>query len=245
MSSPYPPSRPDSQVESSGMVPNTPSQDTQFLEPPRASYLEQTPESGSDSPRGSVALHSTGNASPLLSQDEKRFSEAFADPAPLNELPSAEPSRKRSLLARPIFWAIALLALAIVVVAVVVPVYFLVVKPHSNLATPPNTPSGAGGGGGSGDPSGNSLTTGGNGSIVTTSDGTTFTYINNFGGFCEFACPSVVSSVLRLCYEFVITSLNLLLFVITLPRLVTTVLLLLGGAVAPTPSDPYSLLHSI
>ena len=192
MSSPYPPSRPDSQIESSGMVPGTPSQDTQFLEPPRASYLEQTPEPGSDSPRGSVALHSAGNASPLLSQDEKRFSEAFADPAP--ELLSAEPSRKRSILTRPIFWAVASLSLAIVVVAVVVPVYFLVIKPHSNLSSSPSTPSGAGGGGGgSGGPSGKSLTTGGNGSTVTTSDGSTFTYINNFGGFCEFAYSSVVS----------------------------------------------------
>ena len=170
MSSPYPSSRPDSQVESCGMVPNTPSQDPWLLEPPRASYLEQTPESVGGSSRGSFALHSAGNASPLLSQPEKRFSEAFATPGP--EHPNPGSSRKRTIVTRPILWIIALVAFVIVAAAVIVPVYFFVIKPRSNQTSTPS-PSG---------------TDGGNGSVITTSDGTTFTYINNFGGFCEYAC---------------------------------------------------------
>ncbi|KAF8554819.1 glycoside hydrolase family 5 protein [Imleria badia] len=183
MTSSHPSSRPDSQVESLGMAPNTPSQDPWLLQPPRASYLEQTPESVSASSRGSVALHSGGNNSPLLAQDEKRLSEAFVSPELPNSGPSS-PSRKRSVVTRPIFWIIALAVLIIVIVAVIVPVYFLVIKPHSSdsESSASGAPSGTGGSGGSGS-TGKSLTTGGNGSVVTTSDGTTFTYINNFDGF--------------------------------------------------------------
>lgn len=167
VSSLYTSSRPDSQVESTGIGP-IPSKDTQLLQRPRASYLEQTPEFASDASRGSIAFHSPGNSSPLLTQYEKRLDEAFAGPKHPNPGWSTSP-RKRSVLTRPIFWVVALVALIIVAAAVVLPVYFFVIKPHSS-----NSGS-----------SGNSLTTGGNGSIITTSDGTTFTYINNFGGFCE------------------------------------------------------------
>lgn len=46
-------------------------------------------------------------------------------------------------------------------------------SPHSPLPTAnPESPSGA--------------LSGGNGSLITTEDGTTFTYVNNFGGFCAF-----------------------------------------------------------
>ncbi|KAG9312258.1 glycoside hydrolase family 5 protein [Chiua virens] len=170
-------STPVSQVEVSSFAPNIPSQDTLLLGPPRASYLEQTPEFASDASPRSVALHSSGNASPLLSQQEKQINEAFARPDHLNfgRTPAA---RKRSLLTRPIFWIIAFIALIIVTTAVVIPVYFFVIKPHSNStsSTASSSPGASGG-------SGNTPTSGGNGSIVTTSDGTTFTYINNFGGF--------------------------------------------------------------
>jgi hypothetical protein len=210
MTSSHPSSRPDSQVESLGMAPNTPSQDPWLLQPPRASYLEQTPESVSASSRGSVALHSGGNNSPLLAQDEKRLSEAFVSPELPNSGPSP-PSRKRSVVTRPIFWIIALAVLIIVVVAVIVPVYFLVIKPHSSdsESSASGAPSGTGGSGGSGS-TGKSLTTGGNGSVVTTSDGTTFTYINNFDGFCKFAYffRVFINPSRALCLESVVASLS-------------------------------------
>lgn len=180
MSSLHTTSRQVSQVESQGMVPNTPPQGASLLEPPRASYLEQTSEFASDSSPGSIALYSAGNTSPLLSQHEKQFNGAYR----IQEHPT---SQKRRIVTRPIFWVIAIIVVVIVAAAVVVPIYFFVIKPHSNSSTS-STGTGTGGssgGGGGGSSSGNNLTTGGNGSVVTTSDGTTFTYINNFGGFCE------------------------------------------------------------
>ncbi|KAF8132038.1 glycoside hydrolase family 5 protein [Boletus edulis] len=177
MSSSYPSSRPVSQVESYGRAPNTPSQDAWLLEPPRATYIEQTLESVSASSRGSLALHSGSNSSPLL-EDGKRFSEASATPV----LPNLGSSRKPSIVRRPIFWIIALVVFIIAAAAVVIPVYFFVIKPRSNLSSSPTSSSSPPGTSGPG-PTGKNLTTGGNGSVITTSDGTTFTYINNFGGF--------------------------------------------------------------
>ncbi|KAG6382083.1 glycoside hydrolase family 5 protein [Boletus reticuloceps] len=178
MSSSYPSSRPVSQVESYGRAPNTPSQDPWLFEPPRATYLEQTPESVSASSRGSLALHSGSNSSPLLVGDGRRFSEASATPVLPGNLGS---SRKPSIVRRPICWIIALVALIIAAAAVVIPVYFFVIKPRSNPSSS-STSSSSPPGTSSPGPTGKSLTTGGNGSVITTSDGTTFTYINNFGG---------------------------------------------------------------
>ncbi|KAI6043138.1 exo-beta-1,3-glucanase [Pisolithus marmoratus] len=77
----------------------------------------------------------------------------------------------------------AALAAVIVAVAVIVPVYFTVVKPKSDAAasstTTPN-PASPSSTSGTGSPS---AVTGGNGSKVTTEDGTTFIYTNPFGGF--------------------------------------------------------------
>jgi magnesium-transporting ATPase (P-type) len=190
------------------MAPNTPPQDAGLLEPPRASYIERTPESVSDSSRGSLALHSAGNASPLLSQHEKRFSEAFPSPGP--EHPNPGSSRKRAIVTRPIFWIIASVAFIAVTAAVILPVYFFVIKPQSNQSTP---------------------STGGNGSVVTTSDGTTFTYVNNFGGFCEFACffRIFIRPLRVLCSVVVITSLNA----------ATVLLYVVSGAAAPGSGDQY------
>lgn len=237
MTSSYPSSRPDSQVESYGRVPNTPSQDAWLSQPPRASYLEQTPESFSaSSAHGSFALHTGGNSSPLLAQHEKRLSEPFVTSSehPHPEHLRPELSRKRSIVTRPIFWIIALAIFIIVAAAVILPVYFLVIKHHSNQSES-STPAGStpGSSGPSPGSAGNSLTTGGNGSVVTTSDGTTFTYINNFGGFCKFAYffrvfihPSGVS-----CSEsdyFVEHLFSLLQRCVRLPRHISTL-------VSPTP----------
>ncbi|KAF9234820.1 glycoside hydrolase family 5 protein [Melanogaster broomeanus] len=178
-------SRPVSQSDPFHTVPDTPLQDNplEILEPPRASYLAQTPET-SNSPRGSVVAQSPSNSSPLLPANEKQLNEAFVDePTHTTQL------KKRSLLSRPIFWLITVVVVAVVTLAVVLPVYFLVVKPHQNnsaSASPGGAAGGSGSGSGSGGGGGGSPTTGttgGNGSLVTTSDGTTFTYLNPFGGF--------------------------------------------------------------
>ncbi|THH27838.1 hypothetical protein EUX98_g6353 [Antrodiella citrinella] len=98
---------------------------------------------------------------------------------------------KKSLVKRPLFW-LGLIALVIVVaVAVVLPVYFVVIKPkHNNTAASGASSNGGGtttpgnsstsGGKGSGQ---SVLITGGDGSTITTEDGSTFTYQNSFGGF--------------------------------------------------------------
>lgn len=100
---------------------------------------------------------------------------------------SAHRSRRRRV------WIIlgCALALLIIVLAVVLPVVFLVVKKDNNSSSGNSTTGHDGGGGGGGkgpnpeSPPG--VTTGGNGSQITAADGTTFTYINNFGGYCTSA----------------------------------------------------------
>lgn len=96
-------------------------------------------------------------------------------------------SRKRPIYKRPLFWLITAAAIIVVVLAVILPVYFKVIKPN-NDNTSGASASGGGGGGGSGSnpssPSG--ATTGGNGtSVIDSATGQTFTYTNQFGGFCE------------------------------------------------------------
>ena len=82
------------------------------------------------------------------------------------------------------FWFAVAAALVVVAIAVVLPVYFTVIKPNTTSGgtknpdsttqpTPTNNPN---------SPKG--LTTGGDGSTITTDNGTQFTYHNPFGGFC-------------------------------------------------------------
>jgi glucan 1,3-beta-glucosidase len=88
---------------------------------------------------------------------------------------------RRSLFKRPILWLAVVAALVIVALAVILPVYFTVIKPKNNTSSGGNS-----NGGSNNNTSGNpkSLTTGGDGSTVTTENGTQFTYHNQFGGFC-------------------------------------------------------------
>ncbi|KAG2041441.1 hypothetical protein BDR03DRAFT_722142 [Suillus americanus] len=76
-----------------------------------------------------------------------------------------------------------ILAAVIVLIAVVVPIYFVVIKPKSsssnNSAVSPSNPTATSTS--SGQPS-SAVVTGGNGSTITMEDGTTFTYLNPFGG---------------------------------------------------------------
>jgi glucan 1,3-beta-glucosidase len=175
-------SRPDSLADPFVTAPNTPLNPSQTLEPPRASYLSPTPET-IGTPRDSYA-QAPENSSPLVPEVEKRNNEAYGQ-----ESNGVFLSQKRSLFKRPLFWVIALTAVIIVVLAVVLPVYFVVIKPHNSNYNG-STGGGSSGGGGSGSGSGNpaspaGYTTGGNGSLITTADGTTFTYLNPFGGICK------------------------------------------------------------
>lgn len=70
-------------------------------------------------------------------------------------------------------------AAIVVTLAIILPVYFLVIKPKSNNNTAASSASTASGGTSS---STNAIVTGGNGSTITSENGTTFTYINSFGG---------------------------------------------------------------
>ncbi|CCM06308.1 uncharacterized protein FIBRA_08559 [Fibroporia radiculosa] len=86
---------------------------------------------------------------------------------------------KRPWYKRPLIWLGAFIALAVVVLAVVLPVWFVAVKPHRD-----NSSSAASSKGSSANPeSPTGATSGGNGSTVVMADGTSFTYVNNFGGF--------------------------------------------------------------
>jgi len=95
--------------------------------------------------------------------------------------PRAKSTRKILILA-------VIVAFALIIAAVVIPLYFFVIKPssHNNIAkatassnaATPSISSGAGPGANS-----NVRVTGGNGSTVTTENGTTFVYQNPFGGY--------------------------------------------------------------
>ncbi|KAB5588979.1 glucan 1,3-beta-glucosidase D [Ceratobasidium theobromae] len=92
----------------------------------------------------------------------------------------AKPRKKRSFI-----WIIALAVVAIVVVAVVVPVYFKVIKkdatssPSAPTSSAEPTPTAT-------TPTSTVVTSGGDGSTVTKDDGSTFTYVNKFGGYWVF-----------------------------------------------------------
>ncbi|KAG1804107.1 glycoside hydrolase family 5 protein [Suillus subaureus] len=167
-------SRPDSLADPFVTAPNTPLNLSQSLEPPRASYLSSTPETAA-SARDSYA-ESPDNTSPLVQDNEKRDAIAYGQDS------RAELGlRKRSILRRPLFWLVAFTVVIVVVLAVVLPVYFVVIKPHDY-----STNGASASGSGSGNPTSpgppGTTTTGGNGSLITMADGTTFTYLNPFGG---------------------------------------------------------------
>lgn len=177
-------SRPDSLADSFLTAPNTPLNPSETLSLPRASYLSPTPETVG-SPRDSY-VQAPENSSPLVPETEKRNNEAYGLESSASSLP-----KKRSLFGRPLFWLIALAVVTIIVLAVVLPVYFVVIKPHNSNSNSTGA-SGGGGGGTSGGGSGSGnpppagvSTTGGNGSLITTADGTKFTYLNPFGGICK------------------------------------------------------------
>ena len=141
------------------------------LDPPRASYL------GTDS--GTTPATST----------------TFLPKAEQDSYDGEQPTKK-NWKKRPLVWIIALAALVVVVLAVILPVYFTVIKDKDSSSSSSSSTSG-GNGGGNGNGSGgnndpdtdtNAAVTGGDGSTITLSDGSTFVYENKFGGYC--ACSS-------------------------------------------------------
>lgn len=79
----------------------------------------------------------------------------------------------------------ALAGLILLLLAVLLPVYFAVIRPksNSNLANDSANPANPTATGKNGTPSVAAAVTGGDGSQVTTDDGSTFTYHNSFGGY--------------------------------------------------------------
>ena len=118
----------------------------------------------------------------LVPETEKGLEENVAD----------EPESRRSLFRRPIFWFAVVAGVVVVVLAVILPVYFTVIKPKNDASSDGSGNSNGGNGGngsGNNNPTTNLATTGGDGSTVTTDNGTEFTYHNPFGGFCMWSPP--------------------------------------------------------
>lgn len=155
----------------------TPDQPTfhEPLLPPAATYL--APSDGVSTPRESYALSNAGsNSAPLLPEVGEKY---FA-----GEGPKSKPFHKK-----PLVWVLAAAAIALIATAVVVPVYFTVIKPKNNTASSPNNNNGTdSNGNGNGTPTHHPPTnsiSGGNGSNITTEDGSQFIYSNPYGGICE------------------------------------------------------------
>lgn len=114
--------------------------------------------------------------------------------APFDTAATNVKARKRSLVK----WVIAgVILLIVVVLAVVLPVYFTVIKPNNHQSAAASAPSNDGHNSAQPTPSTvpRVAITGGDGSTVTTDDGTKFTYQNKFGGFCEYFLLEFMSVV--------------------------------------------------
>ncbi|KAI0079030.1 glycoside hydrolase [Panus rudis PR-1116 ss-1] len=161
-------------------APHTPSStdaDANFLVPPNHAHparLDSFSSIPNDSARNSYLASTPNTPDPsraLLNEHAVSGGDSAVDH---DHLTSASPNRSRRRL-----WLILLgvsVALIVVVLAVVLPVVFVVVKKHRGS-------SGASGGSTANPHSPTGATTGGDGSSVTTADGTTFTYTNKFGGY--------------------------------------------------------------
>jgi len=148
-------------------------------------YAPAGPSTANGSPRDSCVEATPYDSGTLLpvSKDESYIEEEDSV-----ALPQSSPKAKR----RPLFLLVGLVALIVVVLAVILPVYFGVIKPRHVRTSQPSSNGGgtssSNGGGGTSHPppsSANAIT-GGDGSSIKTSDGTTFTYNNKLGGICEF-----------------------------------------------------------
>lgn len=166
--------------------------DHDILNQPNASFLAQnTPITLT--PHESFATHLPANTSGNLLSNTSNTSRSelvgYPETIPLGT------SRKRRT---PILVLLGISIVIVVVLAVILPVYFAVIKPNqdqnSQKASIPATASTTTSAGSNSpdvnmpQPSPSLLpTSGGDGSTVTKDDGSTFTYVNKFGGFCKFS----------------------------------------------------------
>ena len=162
---------------------------------PRASAIgEPVTNSYYDAPNAS----NSNNSIPLLDRDgghgtPQGFAGKEYDTYANDTTAAYGRGAKKSLTKRPIFWAGLIALIIAIALAVVLPVYFVVIKPHVRSSSSPSGASSDNGNGTGNNSSSNGntnnggakvLITGGDGSIVTKEDGTTFVYNNTFGGFC-------------------------------------------------------------
>ena len=149
------------------------------LLPPSAPYL--APSVAASTPRDSYitgnSAGNSGNSAPLLpGVGEKDIADGD----------NFRARGSKPLHKRPLIWALAVAAIALIAVAVVVPVYFTVIKPKNDSVS-----GGTGGSSGGSNPKNpnnqqpSNAISGGNGTIIKTENGTEFMYINPFGGICE------------------------------------------------------------
>lgn len=138
-------------------------------------YRDDPHDADFNSSGANVGMNKDEMQSPYLSEKRQAY------------LPPTARSRRR-------MWILGGVAVGIVaIVVIVVAVYFAVVKPHNNNGAVSGGASkgdskGSGTSSGSpsqstGSPTTKLAVTGGDGSIVTMEDGTTFTYQNSFGGY--------------------------------------------------------------
>src|SRR5882762_1980200 len=128
--------------------------------------------------RDSTVPSSIGNSQVLLG-GQPNDSDAEKDEHSQSEKPT-----RLSLFKRPMFLFATLVALVVLILVVILPVYFTVIK-KKGTPTPNSSATTPGKGPGSGPSTPTVAISGGDGSIVTTDTGNTFTYANKFGGFCE------------------------------------------------------------
>lgn len=155
----------------------------QRLEPPNQRFSTFSPSTASPRDSYNPSTTTPDNSAPLLVDQPAMDAGADRSPHVYANTPAYDEKRPagapRSRRRRPLLWLAALAALAAVFLAVFLPVFFTVIRPRQHKSSAaaaahgpnPESPTGA--------------TTGGNGSLVTALDGTTFTYVNPYGGYCE------------------------------------------------------------
>jgi len=176
-----------------------PADDSWSLREPHPPFLAAGPSIANDSPRDSYVEptpydpYDSGSLLPVTKNEDYREEED-----PVAPPPSSPKAKRRPLL----LLLVGLVALIVVVLAVILPVYFTVIKPRSVRTSQSSsngggnaTPTSTGGGGTTPHtpPSSTNAITGGDGSTIKSSDGTTFTYNNKLGGICKFI-PHNISS---------------------------------------------------
>ena len=150
----------------------SPASDGWLLRDLRPPFLAAGPSIANGSPQDSYGEATPYDSAILLPLTKNEGYTKEGDP--IAPLPSSPKAMRRPLL----FLLTGLIALIVVVLAVIIPVYFTVIKPR-NVRTSQFSSNG-------GDGTPTNAITGGDGSTIKASDGTTFTYNNKLGGICKF-----------------------------------------------------------